>query len=263
MARGPNVSLNPDEVPDLPALAAIPTDTSTRKTGGERSDNFSRGWTAAELMCTDFPEPRWAVRGFFPEGATLLAGESKIGKSWMGLGLSIAVASGGRAFGHIPVEAGRVLYIGFEDNPRRMRSRLSRLLEDQPAPERLHIYHEWPKLGLPESSEKSGIDWLNAWMRKYPDTRLVVVDTFKLIRPNRKRHGNIYDEDYEDSHALQQFAGRAGVALLGIHHTNQGRHEDDPFHAISGSEGLNAGFDTIAVLRRSATSSAGSLNIRG
>src|SRR5690242_17480167 len=31
-------------------------------------------WTAAELMATDFPEPRWAVPGVVAEGLTVLAG---------------------------------------------------------------------------------------------------------------------------------------------------------------------------------------------
>jgi hypothetical protein len=189
----------------------------------------------------------------------LLAGPSKIGKSWCFLALGIAVASGGRAFGQIPVEKGRVLYIAFEDHPQRMKSRLIRLLDDQPAPEGLHIFHDWPKLG---QTPKDALAWLKAWMTKYPDTRLILIDTFKLIRPDRKRHENVYNEDYEDSHALQRFALRHHVSVLAAHHTNQGKHED-PFHAISGSEGLNAGFDAIAVLQRTPTSSSGTLILRG
>jgi hypothetical protein len=240
--------------------------TEEEASAADASLKFDRGatsgprvWTAAELMSMEFPEPRWAVRDFYPEGATLLAGASKIGKSWKCLGLAIAVASGGRAFGQIPVEKGRVLYIAFEDHPARMKSRLSRLLQDQPAPEGLHIVHQWPRLG----AAPDAITWLKKWVEKYPDTRLIIIDTFNLIRPIRQRHGNVYVEDYEDAHALQGFAVNAGVALLAIHHTNQGKHDEDPFHAISGSEGLNAGFDAIAVLKRGSTSSTGSLEIRG
>jgi hypothetical protein len=49
-------------------------------------------WTAAELLATDFPEPRWAVPGILPEGAILLAGPPKVGKSWMTLGLGFGVS---------------------------------------------------------------------------------------------------------------------------------------------------------------------------
>src|SRR5688572_20122765 len=61
-------------------------------------------WTATDLIATEFPEPRFAVPGLIPEGLTLFAGAPKLGKSWLGLGLGIAVASGGRALGSVPVE---------------------------------------------------------------------------------------------------------------------------------------------------------------
>ena len=38
----------------------------------------------------DLPEPTWGVPGLIPAGVTLLAGPPKIGKSWMGLGISVA-----------------------------------------------------------------------------------------------------------------------------------------------------------------------------
>src|SRR5690606_1208354 len=47
----------------------------------DRRDTRRTSWTAAELMATDFPEPRWAVPGLVPEGITLFAGPPKVGKS--------------------------------------------------------------------------------------------------------------------------------------------------------------------------------------
>lgn len=41
-----------------------------------------------------FPELKWAVLGITPEGFGLLTGEPKLGKSWVTLGLALAVASG-------------------------------------------------------------------------------------------------------------------------------------------------------------------------
>ena len=49
------------------------------------------------------PPPRWAVPDLLPEGLTLLAGAPKLGKSWLSLNLSVAIASGGVALGSIPV----------------------------------------------------------------------------------------------------------------------------------------------------------------
>jgi RecA-family ATPase len=62
------------------------------------------------------------------EGLTILAGKGKIGKSWLALGIAIAVASGGYALGSIKVEQGDVLYLALEDNERRLQKRLRQLV---------------------------------------------------------------------------------------------------------------------------------------
>ncbi len=66
----------------------------------------------AELLRMVFPEPIWGVPAIIPEGFTLLAGKAKIGKTFLAINIAYAMASGGKAFGHIDVEPGRVLYIG-------------------------------------------------------------------------------------------------------------------------------------------------------
>ena len=62
--------------------------------------------SATELMAIEFPEPRWIVPGIVPEGTTILAGKPKMGKSWLALGTSVAVAAGGVALGTKRVDAG-------------------------------------------------------------------------------------------------------------------------------------------------------------
>src|SRR5215207_462541 len=76
--------------------------------------------TAAELMDMELEPIRYIVPGYIAEGLTLLAGKGKIGKSYLLLGTAIAIATGGVAFGTIPVEEGDVLYLALEDNKRRM-----------------------------------------------------------------------------------------------------------------------------------------------
>ena len=107
------------------------------------------GWpktlTAAELLGLELPPIRWSVHGMVPEGVTLLAGKPKLGKSWMALGIAIAISTGGVALGTRPVEEGDVLYMALEDNHRRLGKRLAKLLTGD-APERLHIATEWPRM---------------------------------------------------------------------------------------------------------------------
>jgi hypothetical protein len=120
-------------------------------------------FTATGLMGTIFPEPRFAVPGLVAEGLNLFAGGPKIGKSWLALGLGVAVASGGRALGSIPVDRGDVLYLALEDTPRRLQSRLRSVLQGQPAPDGLNFATEWRP--MPEG----GGDDLDAALAHRPD----------------------------------------------------------------------------------------------
>src|SRR5918997_2559398 len=87
-----------------------------------------RFFTAAELMAEELPPVRWVVPDILPEGVTFLAGRPKLGKSWMVLGLGVAVATGGVALGTKRVERGEVLYLSLEDPKRRIHNRLRKPL---------------------------------------------------------------------------------------------------------------------------------------
>src|SRR6266550_8570787 len=132
-------------------------------------------WTAADLMATVFPPARFAVPSLIPEGLTFFAGAPKLGKSWLALGLGIAIASGGRALGTLEVEPGEVLYLSLEDSPRRLQERLVQVLAGDPPPDGLHFETEWPRLG------SGGAEQIEEWVGNHPAVRLVVVDVFTRI----------------------------------------------------------------------------------
>lgn len=203
----------------------------------------ARGFTAAELVGMVIKDTKWAVPGYVSEGLTILAGGQKLGKSWLAFDLAIAVAMGGYAFGSIRMEAGDALYLALEDTPRRLKERLLKLLQGEAAPERLHIYTEWPTL------TEGGLDWLEAWLTEHPTARLVVIDTLKKIRPPRARNGNAYDEDYDFMGQLKALADRYEVAVLVLHHVRKMKAED-PFDAVSGTMGLTAAADATMVMQR-------------
>jgi hypothetical protein len=82
-----------------------------------------RTWTADDILTATFPEPVWAIPDLLPVGLAILAGNPKVGKSWLALQIAQAVATGGRALG-IEVERGPVLYMALEDPPRRLQERM-------------------------------------------------------------------------------------------------------------------------------------------
>jgi len=132
---------------ELPAQWRLPP--------GKRNGLIPETVSAADLMAADLPPVRWVVPRVLPEGVTLLAGKPKLGKSWLALGLCVAVAAGGMALGTSQVEQGEVLYLALEDNRRRLQKRLGKMLCG-PAPEGLEIATSWPKL------DEGGVEALRA-----------------------------------------------------------------------------------------------------
>jgi hypothetical protein len=214
---------------------------------GEVSENGHAdrrtSWTAAELLADEFPEPRFAVPGLIPEGLTFFAGAPKLGKSWLALGLGLAIAFGGRALGSIPVEAGEVLYLALEDSPRRLKERLGVVLDGERPPEGLHFHTDWPRMG------DGGAERVSEWLDAHPETRLVVIDVFTRIRAPEVRRADLYRADYDAAAGLQGLAISRGVAIVAIYHTRKAEAADF-VEMVQGTFGLAAGADTILVARR-------------
>jgi AAA domain len=200
--------------------------------------------TAADLMALELAPERWAVPGIVPEGVTLLAGKPKMGKSWMALGLCVAIATGGVALGNQRVDRGECLYLALEDNPRRLQKRLRKLKVSDADLSSLHIATSWPRLG------DGGAEKLERWLEGLSNTRLVVVDTLARFKKQPSgRRSNAYDEDRAAVDPLVSVAADHGVAILLVHHLRE-MESDDPLDMITGSVGLTGGVDGALVLKR-------------
>jgi AAA domain len=214
-------------------------------------------FSAADLLDMELPAIKWTIPEILPEGVTILAGRSKIGKSFLAFGLCVAVATGGEALGKIPVGRGDVLLMALEDNKRRLKKRLKGLIGDaDKAPDNLTIAIEWPRL------DDGGVEKLDRWLLEHPDARLVVIDILKSIRPRGGQGRNIYDLDYESLEPLKPLIERHGVAIVVVHHLNQGQ-SPDPLTLISGSEGLVGVVDGTLVLRRERGKHDATLHVAG
>ena len=208
-----------------------------------RNGRIPQTVTAADLMSEELPEVRWIVPDILPEGVTFLAGKPKLGKSWMVLGLSLAVATGGVALDTNAVERGEVLHLALEDNRRRLQKRLGLLLTGRDAPEGLHLNLDWPRAG------DGGVKALDAWLEEHPDCRLVVIDTLARFKPRAAGRRTQYDEDRDAVDPLGPVAAEHGVGILLVHHLRESE-SDDPLDMITGSVGLTGGVDGALVLKR-------------
>jgi replicative DNA helicase len=212
--------------------------------------------TADELMGKILPPPRWAVPGLLPEGATILAGKPKLGKSWAVLQTALAVAQGGRALGKVPVQEGDVLYLALEDTERRLQDRMRLLLGDSPAPRRLTLAREWPELYV------GGREMLAAWLDRHPEARLVVIDTLANFRGMPPAKESVYYADSAALRAIKKVADEYQVSTVVVHHVNKLK-ADDVFDTISGSFGLTGAADGIVVLERQRGAKDARLVLRG
>lgn len=213
-------------------------------------------WTAADLMAAEFPEPRWAVPGIIVEGLTLLAGAPKLGKSWLALNLVVATSAGGCAFGRVAVERGEALYLALEDPPRRLKSRLTNVLDGAGAPEGLHFDTEWPLL------HDGGADRLDEWLGEHPACRLVVIDVLARVRGTTRDKDDKYEADYRSMVRLKQIADAHRVAIVVIHHTRKAAAEDF-LDTVSGTNGLAGAADSILVLARARNGADATLHVTG
>ena len=208
---------------------------------------------AETLLSTPLPPVRWLIPDLLPAGLSLLAGASKAGKSWLCLWMCLQIAKGGEIWNRtVPPQT--VLYLCLEDTFARIQARLFRLTEDA-VPERLFFQTGSETIG-------NGLEvQIEKFLAAHQETALVVIDTLQKVRSAEPMNGS-YASDYQDMSALKALADRHRIGILLVHHLRK-QGAADPFHQISGSNGLMGAADTIWLLQRQRMSSTARLLVTG
>jgi AAA domain/Bifunctional DNA primase/polymerase, N-terminal len=203
----------------------------------------------ATLRTRIFPPIKFIVPGYIAEGCTLIAGNPKIGKSWLALEIGLAVATGGTCLGGIQCEQGNVLFLALEDNERRLQSRGTKLAGYASAdewPAALDYHTEWPR------AEEGGLESIAAWINSVPNPRLVLIDVLMKFRsPPQRKDMTPYEADYRALEGAQGLSSKTGVGIAVFHHSRKSASDSDPFERVSGTFGLTGAADTVFVLDRS------------
>lgn len=209
----------------------------------EVPNHLAAAVTGQWLMAQNFPPTVYVVDGIIPEGFTMLSAAPKIGKSWQVLGLAIAAATGGNAYGCIPVARRPVLYLALEDGLKRLQRRVKAMgVDDLPA-------------GLQFITEimpgQNFLDVIQAFLECHRDSNpLIIVDTLGKVMPPPPPGMSAYQSDYRVSGRLRAMTGAfPGAALIVVHHTRKASSEDF-LESSSGTNGITGGADTILVLQR-------------
>ena len=198
---------------------------------------------AADLQQKDIPPIKFIVDKLLSVGLNILASPPKYGKSWMVLALCLAVATGGRFLGYTTNQCG-CLYLALEDSERHLKTRMNKLLAGKSAPPGFYF-------ATTASPIDNGLfDELEDFLKKRPDTGLIVVDTLQRVRGASHGKEGAYAADYREMGALKAFADQHNIALLLVHHLRKMKDDGDPFNMISGTNGIMGAADTTMVLTK-------------
>jgi RecA-family ATPase len=186
---------------------------------------------------------QYTVNGILPHGLFILAGSPKVGKSWLVLDVCIAVAVGGDIWGYRASQNG-VLYYALEDNWRRINERVNQLDTDNTDMSNFRVKLSAPGIGT------GLIEEIERHMVNFPNTSLIVIDTFEHIRNRDTTKQTLYSADYSDIKTLRSITNKYEVTLLLVHHTRKMNDENDPINNVSGSTGLTGATDGNWVLEK-------------
>ncbi len=148
-----------------------------------------------------------------------------------------------------------MLYLALEDGDRRMQSRCRIILEGSPIPGLFHY-----KVTVPPGKV---LPVLEAWMRRYPDTSMAVLDTLGRVMPPAMQGESSYQRDYRVGAGLKRITDeRPGLSLVVVHHDRKAAAEDF-VDAVSGTNGLAGSADAVIVLARRRKATDAVLKVTG
>ena len=179
----------------------------------------------------------FVVDKFISQGVHFLAGHPKSGKSWLSLWLALCVSNGNNLWG-FKTNKSKVLYFCLEDTENRIQDRL----EGMPGcdTDNLLFMYDAPNMD-------NGFDvFLKKIVKEEPEIKLVIVDTFQLIR-GEQFAGNAYACEYAEMNYLKKLAKELDITIILVHHLRK-MHDSSPQNMISGSTALAGGADTTFVL---------------
>ena len=209
-----------------------------------------------DLMNTEIPPLKYAVRPILPEGFNCIAGRPKAMKSWTVLYICYCVQNGKPFMGH-EVEQGDTLYLALEDSKRRIKDRAKKLGVDKWKHPTILLATDVPYLGF--GFEECVSDWIES--KENP--RLIVIDTLARIKPKQgKKSGTAYDLDNELLGKIQTIAVQKNITIAFITHLSKAT-TDYSWDRIQGSVGMQGMTDAMWLIDRGDASSKASIIGRG
>ena len=127
-----------------------------------------------DFMKKQFPPPNWIVEDILPEGLGILAGDPKLGKSFLALSIALNVVNGRNVYNRLPTKKCKVLLMNYEDINRRLYERINRLRQEGTGNiENLLVCENLGTL------TENGIEQLRKTLQQEPEIKFVIIDTYQ------------------------------------------------------------------------------------
>ena len=203
--------------------------------------------SASDILQTDYPEMLWIIPDILPIGLSVLAGKSKVGKSWLCLQMLRAVVTGREFFGR-KVKQGPVLYLSLEDTARRLKSRMVKQgwSDQQEAAHFMTASSFEREIG---DLAGGGSERLAAQIKR-EGYRLVLIDTLSRAIEGDQSASEIMTAAL---YPLSEIANECAMAISLVDHLRKGANAETPFDALDevrGSTAKVASADTVLGLYR-------------
>ena len=219
----------------------------------DRSEEGGALWhyTALDLSVDPSP-PDWLVDELICKGdLTMMIGEPGIGKSWLSMSLSVAIAEGQTSWLGRKMDPGngRVLYVD-EENPEALIPHRLRLLglSDEGVKNIRYLHRQGVRLDKrPELLLDEALDW---------EPTLIVLDS--LTRLHTKDENNAGEVAGLFNDGINPLARETGATTLVLHHVNKGESTSS-FSRSRGSGDLSASIDSGLDIREA--DAVGGLNV--
>ena len=184
-------------------------------------------------LTADPPPVQWLIQDMICRGDVhMLIGEPSIGKSWLTMGMAIAVA-GGLPFLGRDVSQGRVLYVDEENPPDLIYDRLTKLgLTREIAKNIRYLSNEGIRLDRqPGELVSEALDY---------DPQLIILDSLTRFHTEDENNAGAISALFND--ALKPLSRQTGAAVVLIHHANK-TDSNSSYKRSRGSGDITAGAD--------------------
>lgn len=199
--------------------------------------------SASEFLIMEPQKPEFCVEGLVPEGTTILAGPSKVGKTLLVTDLAHKVFAGEDFMGR-PIHKSAVLMYSLEDSWSQLKDRLMK--QGHACADPINS----PKYSI---SAPTYYDGLKEEIEKFIQENgrsLIILDTLQLIAPPKTGTVSDYSLYYTFLCDISKMARENHSSIILVHRTTKTPDENNPFNGILGASAIQGAIDAMIIITR-------------